>query len=147
MLAAVEREPGISLTELCRRADIGWGTLYHHVAGLREAGQLRTHVVGRRHVVYPTQDAPAEGDAAAEAMLRGETAGALARALSTGAAFDIVALAGAVDRSPRVVYYHVRRMMEAGLVRSSSRLRYRGLHATPALHKALASVSSRRQPR
>lgn len=44
----LKHEPGLGITDVCQRLEIGWGTAVHHLTRLERAGLLVSHDAGRR---------------------------------------------------------------------------------------------------
>lgn len=144
ILRLVAENPGIPVSRLRHRIPLGWGTLYHHVWKLCEARELVTVVLGRRRLLY-LPGAATEEATRARNILEGKTANAIARIVlqSPRLSFkELVRLSGGSERS---VYYHLKRLLDAGLVVSTSRTRYYGLVASPMLALYLSQVDADRE--
>ncbi|HVM44621.1 MAG TPA: hypothetical protein VM582_01700 [Candidatus Thermoplasmatota archaeon] len=133
IVEVVEARPGIPLAELLKEVPIGWGTLYHHIVKLTEGGQLRAVSAGRRRLLFPCHVAADPARERARALLRGDTVATIARAVARRAPTSVRDLVVELEESPRVVYYHVRKLVSAGLVQSTSITRYYGLRPSPLL--------------
>lgn len=142
ILTIVNDSPGIRLTELMERMSVGWGTLYHHLGKLREAGLIQTQVAGRRRLVYPIHRAAAF-DSSAQSLLCGRTARLVALSIQRAPHRSLIEICDELGLSPRSTYYHVRRLLDAGLITSGSTTRHFDLCATPALTRLLEGESSR----
>lgn len=53
MLAAIEGEPGACMSDVCRRTDLPWSTVRHHVATLIGTGQVQARRMGREVRLFP----------------------------------------------------------------------------------------------
>lgn len=137
VLDVVARHPGLPVGELQTLVGVGWGTLHHHLKKLEEAGLVRTHSVGRRRIVHLAGEGAHEGFA----LLRGRTARNVARAIVDNPGIGIVDLARVSGGSPRAVYYHVKRLVEAGLVTNGGNTRYAHLSAMEPLPRILRAAS------
>lgn len=137
LLRIIQERPGIPVTELEGRLGIGTGTMRHHLQTLQRAGKLHFVRQGRRLLIYP----PGAGsDALAEGLLRGATSRAVATTIREHPGGDVASLHRLLGLSERVVYYHLQRLMEAGLVASSGENRLRDLSATGKLEALLARL-------
>jgi predicted transcriptional regulator len=136
----VRENPGIPIGELRKRLPVGWGTLYHHLIKLERSGLLRAAVSGRRRLLYPGDAGPLGNDPDARSILRGRTAQRLARAIVARPGRSVADIVDEMAESPRVIYYHLKRMLDAGLVTSSSETRYCSLTPTPRLVSMLAEL-------
>ena len=138
ILQIVYERPGVSVTEVAQRLEMTWGQLNYHLSRLSSAGLLHTVKAGRHRLVFPEKE-PAEAPED-RALVLERTARALALLIVDNpqvTVTDLVRLSGA---SPRVVYYHVKKLLEAGLVTSASGIHHRGLTASARLVHLLGSV-------
>lgn len=137
--------PGLHVSEIIKRTQLAAGTVGYHLLRLEAEGVIRTLVAGRRRLVFLASDARTfDTDADAMSLLRGKTALAVAEALSQTAPTSMLRLVTRLHESPRAVYYHVKRLREAGLVISTSPTRYRELAPAPQLRVLLARLSRER---
>lgn len=146
ILAIVRAQPGIPIGELMGRLGIGWGTVYHHIAKLTRQGLIRTHASGRRRLIFPAPYAIEPQEAPGFAIVRGATAQRIARSILAKPGQSVGEICQDVAESPRVVYYHVKRLLEAGLVESSSRTRHHDLRPSVRLGELLAHIEKGEQP-
>lgn len=129
----VKARPGVSVGDIMDELQVGWGTLYHHLTKLARNRMIQTSVVGRRRLVYPvTPDTDPTADKHM-AMLRGKTARRVAEAVLDHPHITIPDLTAKLNESPRVVYYHVKRLIDANLIVSDSKTRHTGLAPAPQL--------------
>ncbi|MEA3200255.1 MAG: hypothetical protein QOE90_1683 [Thermoplasmata archaeon] len=139
ILRIVQASPGLPVGVLLDQTQLGWGTLYFHLAKMVKAGSIEVARVGRRRLVYPAGSPQARERAQGDALIHGKTARAVAEVILAEPGISIQGISIVLGQSHRVVYYHVRRLMEAGLVTSSSPTRHRDLCASPKLRAALDS--------
>lgn len=138
ILQIVHERPGISVTDLSHRLQMTWGQLNYHLGRLEQVGLLHTVKAGRHRMVFPDR----QSDEAPEdrALLLERTARALALLILENPRVSVTDLVRMSNESPRVVYYHVKKLLDAGLVTSSSGVHHRGLSATPRLAQILSTV-------
>lgn len=145
ILSYVHAHPGEPVGGLLARLDMGWGTLHHHLRRLEEAGLLHTRVAGRRRLAYP---GPAGEHAhpleKGRAILAGPLTRRVAEAILARPGVGIEELLEALGESPRAVYYHVKRLVDAGLVQRDPRLRCAFLTPTPLLAELLGTLAAPR---
>ena len=146
ILDAVRASPGLSMSSLKRQTGYSWGLLYHHTHLLQRSGHVATQLVGRRRVLFPAEAPVADARLAAHVLLEGETLRAVARTIAGHPGSSMAEVIRASSVSPRAAYYHVRRLLDMGLVVSESRVRYMRLRATRLLDELLASASSGSPP-
>lgn len=115
ILLAVHERPGISIGALSKRLSMNVVTLHYHVERLREGGYVRAERAGRRRLVF-SASAPAYASPEERAMLLERTARRIALAVVHRRYRSVLELVEDLGESPRVVYYHLKRLREAGLV-------------------------------
>lgn len=125
------------------RLGIPWATLHHHVAALRAAGELRVALCGRRALLFHAERAASAAEIAARAMVQGDTARAIAAHVVSRPGHSIAEMSVALGRTERVVYYHVRRLIDAGLLQSSAPTRLHNLTPSPMLAFVLEITTNR----
>lgn len=138
MLELIRSHPGMTVRELLEEMQVGWGTLYHHLTVLERSELVRCVVSGRRRLLYLTEQGPVPKDTKERSVLAGSTARKLGEVIAANEGLGIEAIVQQSGVSPRVAYYHIKRLLEAGLVKSDSSTRYRGLVATDHLRRLLS---------
>lgn len=129
-------EPGISVSELARRADMYWTSAALHAAALERAGLVQSVLVGRRRSIFPVENRSALGTPAA-ALLSEPACRRVAEGIVRYPDLRVWELCDILQMSERAVYHHVKRLVNAGLVSSTRPGMYRGLRALPALERLL----------
>jgi DNA-binding transcriptional ArsR family regulator len=145
ILDCAREQPGIPLGELRLKVDLGWGALYHHLHKLEEGALIEVRNVGRLNLVY-LRGAEEQRDILACSLLRGTTARLLAEEILRRPGRSVPDLVETTGESPRVVYYHVKRLAEAGLITSPSRFRHVELSPSPHLPRFLAMSAFHNSP-
>ena len=132
VLDIVEREPGLSMSEIARRCDMYWTTVALHIERLRQDDLVASIRVGRRRVLFPRS---LLDQVASEGIgLLGEPAcRRVALAILQQPRSRVWELCEITGMSERSVYHHVQRLVGAGLVKSDKERAYRGLEADPRL--------------
>lgn len=138
ILQIVYERPGISVTELAGCLAMTWGQMSYHLARLERADLLHAVKAGRHRLVFPDQE-PIETPED-RALVLEKTARALALLILDNPQVTVTDLVRLSGETPRVVYYHVKRLLDAGLVASSSGIHHRGLVASARLAQLLGSV-------
>jgi len=146
LLSLVHSQPGIPVGELARRLDVRTGTLHYHLHRLELDGSILTCREGRRRLVFPASDALEGAHVRALGLLRGRTTQSVAEAILKNPGVSLLGVMKLVDETPRTVYYHVKRLREAGLISSASSTRYRDLRAAPLLEPALTLARASPEP-
>ena len=143
-LRIVAGEPGIPLTRLRARLGVSWGTLFYHLQILVARGRIRILRQGRRRLAFTSQPVVSEASIVAAGVLEGRTALRIARAIRAHPDARIHELAAATGETQRVVYYHVRRFLQAGVVTRSSPTRHFGLQLAPGVAELLGRFGGER---
>lgn len=108
----VARYPGVAMTDARKVLNVAWGTLEYHVRGLE--GRIEKHSVHGRCLLYPVGHPTVAEE---HALLRGESVRRVAEDVLAHPGTDIDCVIRRLGLSERVVYYHVKRLVEAALVR------------------------------
>lgn len=143
LLTTARTRPGITLSEAREILNMSWGSLYRHLVRLEQAGLVRLQTAGRRRLLFPTGEVetvvqPSVMEAAAS--LRQPTSRMIATAIILRPGRSVPEIAHSLQLTPRVVYHHVQRLLQMGLIASSSQTRHRDLTPTPLLLVALEKV-------
>lgn len=109
---AIQQEPGLALSRLCSQTGLGWGGTYHHIRKLEVAGFVLRHQTGHVVRVFPV-GTPKD---TMESPWLSETARRVHDAIQEGAPRTVGTLANDLGLPSRVVYYHLRRLTDAGLL-------------------------------
>lgn len=142
LLRTIQESPGITLSQLKEKTDSAWGTIYHHLSKLIAEGLVQTQSVGRRRLIYPrSMGAAAAQDAEARSLLYGATVRRIAAAIEARPHQSVATLAVELHDSPRAIYYHVRRLLAAGLIVSRSPTRHFDLCPAPGLKALLVEAA------
>lgn len=147
ILAMAHSHPGEPVGTFLERLGMGWGTLHHHLKRLEDAGLLHTRAAGRRRLVYPGP--AAETIPALEkgrAILAGRTTRRVADAILARPGVGIEQLVVGLGESPRAVYYHVKRLVDAGLALPDPQARYAFLMPGPLLRDLLGDEARTLEP-
>jgi DNA-binding MarR family transcriptional regulator len=145
LLAAARARPGLTLTEARDALCTSWGSLYRHLVRLQKANLVRLQTVGRRRLLFPVGEvdvAVKPSVMEAVAFLRQPTARLIAVAIVLHPGQSVPDIARSLDLTARVVYHHVQRLLQMGLIHSSSQTRHRDLAPTQLLFDALEAAGS-----
>lgn len=137
ILDVLQEEGSMPVSRLRQRVGLGWGSLYHQLRRMEEAGLVRMIRAGQRQIVVGMRAGEAENLAVARAHIQGDTARRIAELIASGSGLDTARIAEQLKISPRTVRYHIQRLTSAGLVTAASRTRHAFLRATPLLAAAL----------
>lgn len=140
MLALVASHPGLTVGEIARRLSIRNGTLFYHLQRAEADGHVTTRTDGRRRLVFPAGASLEDAKVRALNLLRGETALEVARAVADAPGISLFKLFAELDTAPRTVYYHVKRLRDAGIIVSAGRRRYHELRPSAILLEVLKTL-------
>lgn len=136
ILAAVATEPGISVGRLRHKTGMTWGTLTYHLDILEAAGSVKISREERTRFVFPPAD-DHNSPSTADRVLAAGNARLIARDIAHHPDTAIADIALRTGVSPRMTYYHVGALAEAGLLRTEGRRRFEKVSGTPRLSALL----------
>jgi predicted transcriptional regulator len=154
LLSTVQERPGVHLRELAGRHGTAVTNTQWHLRKLEMAGLVKTQKVQGRRLYYPVQGGQnARAMALENAALANPNAEALSNFLAAHAGCNQRALVEGLGMNPGTVRWHLRRLEDAGLVRSiqeGSQTRYFLMRSTerptrPAPHVSEQPVLVRPQ--
>lgn len=141
MYDVIQAEPGISVSQLARRAGVYWTAATFHVGQLERGGLVRSVLGGRRRALFATkipQNIPPD----APALLAEPSCRQVAEAIIDRPGMRVCELCERLGMSERAVYHHVKRLTGAGLIVSSKPRGYFQLSPTEALLALLAKENA-----
>jgi predicted transcriptional regulator len=119
LLTTVQERPGVHLRELAGRHGTAVTNTQWHLRKLEMAGLVKTQKVQGRRLYYPVQGGlVARAQALENAALANPNAEALSIFLAAHAGCNQRTLVDGLRMNPGTVRWHLRRLEEAGLVRS-----------------------------
>lgn len=114
ILDLVIETPGIHKSELCRRLELSWGTVSHHVSMMSRNGLLDAVRNGRELSLFPPQ--VAERFQTVFLALREDGSNELLALLASGKPQPLSSLSRALNCSRKVVRRQLAQLQEAGVV-------------------------------
>lgn len=120
LVALVEEEPGVSISELADEIGLGWGATVYHLERLEAAGHLASRSEGKRRCFY-RPGTQAAGQADALGLLRDERARSVAEHILEHPGATQSDVAEEIDTSSATVYRRVQKLADADLVESEKR--------------------------
>ncbi len=119
LLETVQKEPGIHLRELAQRHETAVTNTQWHLRKLEMAQLVRTQKVAGRRLYYPTEGGvTTRQEALLNAATANENAAAIYEFIQYAAGCNQRALAEELGMNPGTVRWHLRKLEEAGLIRS-----------------------------
>lgn len=124
---AIRSEPGLSATDLSKKADCGWGTVVYHLAVLEQNGLIISSRDGRHRRFFPYSGMDFRHKDVFSAI-RNETTAAILNAIRDSPGIHQTALRKEVDLAASTVNWHISKLEDADLVekeRDGRKVRYR----------------------
>lgn len=120
LVALVEDEPGVSLSELADELGLGWGATVYHLERLEDAGHLASRRAGKRRCFYRPGTRDAE-QVDALGLLRDERARTVAEHILENPGTSQSDVADGIEASSATVHRRVEKLREADLVEAKRR--------------------------
>lgn len=128
---AIRSSPGVSLSELCEKVGLGWGTTVYHLNRMEGAGLIASDEVGRRRAFFLTEHGPRVRDMAR--LMANAAQMRLLQALRGRRNPSQQELAAAAGLSLSLAHRYLKQLEQAGLVRSDKHWRVRTYEPTQRL--------------
>lgn len=139
----VHSHPGLPLSDHLSALGTSWSVIYAALKHLQEHDQVRTIKEGRFRILLPPGKAKRE-EPRHLILLQGPTARQLAEIIAENPGHHTPdTIVYETGHAHRVVYYHLRRLLEAGLIKSAKTTRFVELAPTPALLRVLNHLAPR----
>jgi predicted transcriptional regulator len=117
LLQVVQAEPGIHFQALVRRSGLANGTAVHHLRKLEEGGWVVGRSMGRYTCYFPGAS-PERSQLAQAPVTRSDGARRILAEIAANPGLSGQQIALRLGVQPSTVTYHVRRMLEVGLVQA-----------------------------
>lgn len=123
IINTLQREPGLTKSQLCRRLQLSWGTISHHIAILEQDRALvRKRVLGSRRLFLPNVS---EDTAVLHELARNPLVPPLLASVRENPGIGIQALAASLSVNRRVIRRHLNLLIESGLMAQTRHYRPR----------------------
>lgn len=121
ILNLLRLEPGLTKTQVCRRLDLGWGTVSYHLRVLERDRQItQRRFLGFNRIYTPAARSP---EAALMPLLRESIVPHLLERVHESPGIGIQALSRELSLGRKVVRRHLLALVQNGLVERSSHYR------------------------
>lgn len=130
IVALVEAQPGIHYSDLVRKTGKGHGAVEHHIRKLVAGGLVR-RIEAKGYTCFFPEGATDRRTMHAASVLKSPVARGLVAHLRETPGMSSADAARLLGVTPPTLHYHVQRLSEAGLVRSTSAGATRRLELTP----------------
>jgi DNA-binding transcriptional ArsR family regulator len=121
ILNLLRKEPGLTKTQLCRKLDLAWGTIYYHLRLLRDDRELVERSAWGRRRFY-TMDTPSP-EALLLPLLRDVTVPQILAAVSESPGIGIGDLSEHLALSRKVVRRHLAALVRSGILTRTPQFR------------------------
>lgn len=133
---AILAQPGIPLQTLAAKLDLPMGTLRFHVDLLERGGIVHTRIAGRRRIAFAefpeSTEIPED-----RAFLQEPTSRRIVLEIVAHPNVSLTDIQESTGLSQRAVYYHAKRLLDAGLIVAARDGTYAGLRPTARLYTLL----------
>lgn len=131
----IRANPGIHLSEIARELDFAWGTTLHHLRKLRADHLILYKEMGHHKSFFVNGSGLSEKQMEAMSLIKNGTLSRLAQYLETHPRVSLKELSEALQISPPLAAFHIRKLEKAGLVqkvRDGKSVRLSTTQALPA---------------
>lgn len=131
----IKSNPGIHLSEIARELDFAWGTTLHHLRKLRADHLILYKELGHHKSFFVNGSGLSEKQMEAMSLIKNGTLSRLAQYLETHPRVSLKELSEALQISPPLAAFHIRKLEKAGLVqkvRDGKSVRLSTTQALPA---------------
>lgn len=112
----IKSNPGIHLSEIARELDFAWGTTLHHLRKLRADHLILYKEMGHHKSFFVNGSGLSEKQMEAMSLIKSGTLSRLAQYLETHPRVSLKELSEALQISPPLAAFHIRKLEKAGLV-------------------------------
>lgn len=131
----IKSNPGIHLSEIARELDFAWGTTLHHLRKLRADRLILYKEMGHHKSFFVNGSGLSEKQMEAMSLIKNGTLSRLAQYLENHPRVSLKELSEALQISPPLAAFHIRKLEKAGLVqkvRDGKSVRLSTTQALPA---------------
>jgi DNA-binding transcriptional ArsR family regulator len=149
----IQTNPGVHASGLARQVGVGWGTITHHLEKLEKGHLVATRKVNNQKCFFENGGKVSRQDMAIAGAVKGDTAGDIAGFVTSHPMTSQKQMAEALDLSPALVSFHVKKLVNLGvldkvrhgketlLTTSESLRRVLAAEQNPAVHAELKDES------
>lgn len=141
VFSTIQANPGIHASELARRLDVGWGTIVHHLEKLQKGELVAIRKVNNQKCFFEMGGKVSRVDMAIAGAVRSDSASHIAAFVQSHPMTSQKALAGALNISPALASFHVKKLVHLGVLEKARRGKETLLSTTESLRRVLAGES------
>lgn len=112
----IKQNPGINVSEIARRLDIAWGTATHHLQKLRAERMIAIRRVANQKCYFQNGGSYTPQEMDVMSATKNQTAKRIAELLVKAGPHCHRDIAESLDVSPALVSFHMRKLLDAGVV-------------------------------
>ena len=138
----IQTNPGIHASGLARQVGAGWGTITHHLQKLEKGHLVAIRKVNNQKCFFENGGKVSRQDMAVMGAVRGDTASDIAGFVTSHPMTSQKSMAEALDLSPALVSFHVKKLVNLGVLDKVRHGKETLLTTSEALRRVLAAESS-----
>ncbi len=112
----IKEHPGIHASQLAREMGVGWGTITHHLDKLQRGQMVTTRRVNNQKCFFEQGGEISRADMQIASALKGDTASSIAAFVQAQPMTSQKAMAEALDISPALASFHVKKLVNLGVL-------------------------------
>lgn len=138
----IQTNPGIHASGLARQVGAGWGTITHHLEKLEKGHLVAVRKVNNQKCFFENGGKVSRQDMAVMGAVKGDTASDIAGFVTQHPMTSQKQMAEALDLSPALVSFHVKKLVNLGVLDKVRHGKETLLTTSEALRRVLAAESS-----
>lgn len=138
----IQQNPGIHASGLARQVGAGWGTITHHLEKLEKGHLVAIRKVNNQKCFFENGGRVSRQDMAIAGAVKGDTAGDIAAFVTGHPMTSQKQMAEALGLSPALVSFHVKKLVNLGVLDKVRHGKETLLTTSDALRRVLAAESS-----
>lgn len=138
----IQSNPGIHASGLARQVGVGWGTITHHLEKLEKGHLVATRKINNQKCFFENGGKVSRLDMAVAGAVKGDTASDIAGFVLGHPMTSQKDMAAALDISPALVSFHVKKLVNLGVLDKVRHGKETLLTTSEALRRVLAAEKS-----
>ncbi|MEA3137214.1 MAG: hypothetical protein QOC71_1495 [Thermoplasmata archaeon] len=135
----IQTNPGIHASGLARQVGAGWGTITHHLEKLEKGHLVAIRKVNNQKCFFENGGKVSRQDMAVIGAVKGDTAGDIASFVTSHPMTSQKQMAESLDLSPALVSFHVKKLVNLGVLDKVRHGKETLLTTSEALRRVLAA--------
>jgi len=138
----IQENPGIHASGLARQVGVGWGTITHHLEKLEKGQLVAVRKVNNQKCFFEQGGKVSRQDMAIASAVKGDTAGTIAGYVTGHPMTSQKAMAASLGISPALVSFHVKKLVNLGVLEKVRHGKETLLTTSEALRRVLTAEAS-----